>query len=227
VVLEAQPALLPLLRSLDGVAQLMAVGDALPSADLQIPLMSLPLAFQTTLDTIPWSGPYLQADPNRAATWRGVLDASAPLRIGLVWSGNPTHRNDARRSVAFAALYAALPKGPQYICLQPELRPADQEAVHSAADLAWVGPQLTDFGETAALVSQLDLVISVDTSVVHVAGALGTPAWMLTPFAPDWRWGVHGTSTPWYPSITLYRQSAVGDWRAVLARVAQDVAARL
>ncbi|MGG1948120.1 tetratricopeptide repeat protein [Trinickia sp. NRRL B-1857] len=222
VVMEVPRPLAPLLASLEGVSRIVAEGDPTPAFDVQCPLMSLPFAFRTTLETIPAQIPYLQADPHRREVWaRRLENAASPgrPRIGLAWSGNPRHNNDENRSLRFAALAPLLTLDATFVLLQPQVRECDAQAVQASAVVSF-GEALADFADTAALTEQLDLVISVDTSVAHLAGALGRPAWVLLPFAPDWRWLLERDDSPWYPSVRLFRQRRAGDWTAVIGEVA-------
>ncbi len=214
VVLECAPKLMSLLRCLPGVALIPPRG-ARPPYDVWADQMSLPRLFGTTLETIPSPGGYLRADPARKAAWAGRLPAG--LRIGLVWAGNPAHSNDRRRSIPVSALAPVIAVAPgAFVSVQ--VGPGAAEA--GPLGLTDNAPALTDFGETAALVAGLDLVITVDTAVAHMAGALGVPAWVLLPHAPDWRWLLHRDDSPWYRSLRLFRQVRPGDWRDVIARVA-------
>jgi hypothetical protein len=186
----------------------------LPPYDAWIDQMSLPHVFGTSIATIPSPTRYLDADPAMTAIHR----AGMPLgrRIGLAWSGNPLHRNDHRRTPppeVFSPLLT-LP-GCHVVSLVPD---------RTLPGLAHPPRRLTDYGETAALIAALDLVITVDTSVAHVAGALGRPAWVLLPFAPDWRWLLSRDDTPWYDSLRLFRQPAPGDWGPVIKAVSAALA---
>jgi hypothetical protein len=221
VVLEAPAPLAPLLRDLPGVAQVVVAGDTLPAFDLHCPLMSLPLACGTTLATIPAPPAYLQASPEKVATWRATLVDSKRPRIGLVWSGNPDHRDDHNRSIPLADFARMLPEGCDYVSLQTNIRPADQATLRALPHIAT--PAIKDFEDTAALCALMDVVLTVDTSVAHLAGALGKPVWILLPFLPDWRWLLKRDDSPWYPSAKLYRQNAPRDWRHVFARVKSDL----
>jgi tetratricopeptide (TPR) repeat protein len=222
VVCEVQPELMSLLSSLDGI-EIVAKGSALPHFDLQCPLLSLPFAFRTEPATIPAQVPYLAASASRVAHWRERLGEGAP-RAGFVWSGSPAHKNDANRSIPlsrFGQLFADLP----FACfsLQREMREADRDAMLHLPDLINLGAELDDFADTAAVISLLDVVVSVDTAVAHLAGALGKRVVILLPHAADFRW-MRGTSdTPWYPTATLLRQPAFGDWDGVIARLAGEL----
>ncbi|MBN8928755.1 MAG: hypothetical protein BGO51_21015 [Rhodospirillales bacterium 69-11] len=212
-VLACDPALLPLFAGMPAL-RVVARGMPLPPYDAWIDQMSLPLRFGTTLETIPLATRYLEADPLRIATWDSVLPPGR--RVGIAWAGNPLHTNDRRRSLPPALLPVLLGvPGVTFVSLQvgPSAR-----AVPGLRDLS---PLLVDYAETAALVACLDLVIAVDTSVVHVAGALGVPAWVLLPHAPDWRWLLGRQDSPWYRSLRLFRQPAPGDWSSVVAAVAE------
>ncbi|WP_240324648.1 tetratricopeptide repeat protein [Trinickia diaoshuihuensis] len=221
VVMEVPRPLVPLLASLEGVSRIVAEGDATPAFDVQCPLMSLPYAFRTTLETIPAEIPYLKADARRRESWARRLQEAAPTRrprIGLAWSGNPRHNNDENRSLRFAALAPLLGLDATFVQLQPQVRQADEQAVRTSGIVSF-RDTLADFADTAALTEHLDLIVSVDTSVAHLAGALGRPAWVLLPFAPDWRWLLEREDSPWYPSARLFRQQRSGDWATVIERV--------
>jgi tetratricopeptide (TPR) repeat protein len=221
VVLEVQRPLAALLRGLEGTSDVIAQGDALPAFDLHCPLMSLPLAFGTTVETIPARDAYVRAPEDKVRAWRTKLGEKTRPRIGLVWSGNPDHRDDRNRSIPLRDFAAMLPEGLDYISLQTELRADDAAALADLAHIKRV--DITDFGDTAALCALMDIVLTVDTSVAHLAGALGRPVWLLLSFTPDWRWLLEREDSPWYPSAKLYRQTLRGDWRSVFARVRGDL----
>jgi tetratricopeptide (TPR) repeat protein len=219
VILEAPAPLLRLLRSLPGVAHLATTGDALPGFDLRCPMLSLPLAFGTTLANIPSATRYLEADASEVAAWSARLAADAPggLRVGLVWAGNPEHECDPRRSLAPGRLapLAAVPNV-RFICLQ-------ETGFPRADDFPLIDymEEISDFAATAALVANLDLVVTVDTAIVHLAGALGKPVWLLTRFDACWRWLTGRRDSPWYPALRIFRQPSPGDWDSVIAEVAR------
>ncbi len=223
VVLEAEPALYDLFKTLEGVDQIVERGSPLPPINLHCPLLSLPLALGARAETLPDPGPYLKADPAKILAWDAWLEGRPGPRVGLVWSGGTLHRNDRNRSLALDTLIPALPLGPTYVCLQKDLREADRPALARRPDILWPGAALTDFTDTAALCDQMDLIISVDTSVAHLSGALGRPTWLLLPYSPDWRWQLDRTDSPWYSSLRLYRQAVPGDWASVLAAVQRDL----
>jgi hypothetical protein len=233
VVWMVQPALRGLLASAAGIDQLVVEGETPPLCDYWTFPLSLPLHLRSTLDTLPATLPYLHADSERIEHWRPYLPPTG-FRVGLVWKGNARHRNDARRSLPSLATLAPLWQipGVVFVSLQkgpggPGETEAAEEAARSAmppgAPLTALGDKIRDFADTAAIVEQLDLVIGVDTAVVHLAGSLGKPCWVLLPaIGTDWRW-LHGRNdTPWYPQVMrLFRQSTPGDWRETVETLAQ------
>lgn len=220
----------PELRSLgpffDGVTQALSIDDPVPPIDLQCPLLTAPHAFGTRFETIPNRVPYLRVPPEKVEAWRTALGPGT--KVGLVWSGNPAHKNDRRRSVALQPM-ATLLSVPEvrFFSLQKGLRPADAELLAQLPNLSDLGPKLNDFADTAAVVENLDLVICVDTSIAHLAGALGKPVWVLLAHSPDWRWMLHREDSPWYPTMRLFRQPRAGDWDSVIASVHAALAARV
>jgi tetratricopeptide (TPR) repeat protein len=225
VTLEVQPSLGDLLANLDGASQLVLFGAPIPPADYQCSLMSLPGAFKTTLATIPCQVPYLYSDPHKVARWHEILGPRTRPRVGLAWSGNPRNSNDPRRRVDLARWIRHLPDEYEYVCLQNEIRDADRQTLQSCPNIINVESHLKNFTDTAALLETLDLVISVDTSLAHLSGAMGRKTWVLLSFVADWRWLVDRTDSPWYPTATLYRQPVAGDWDSVLAEVKKDLLA--
>jgi Tfp pilus assembly protein PilF len=223
VILEAPWSLVRLLGPLPGLSRVIARGDPLPEIDAQCPLASLPLAFNTTLASVPVARRYLSADPAEVACWQARLGRKTKPRIGLAWSGNPEHANDRARSIALADWLPRLPCGFEYVSLQKEQREADARTLRAQCAILDPADDLTDFGATAALCECLDLVISVDTSVAHLGSALGRPTWILLPFNADWRWLIGRDDSPWYPSAMLFRQERPGDWSGVLGRVSAQL----
>ena len=218
VVCEVQPELLPLLAELKDVT-IIARGDPLPAFDLHCPLLSLPLAFATKPETIPATVPYLAVPAERAAEWRDRLPPSGP-RAGFVWSGQLSHKNDINRSIPLARLAALFADPPvQCLSLQSDLRDADGEVLRGLPNLVDLGSAFRDFADTAAAISLLDVVISVDTAVAHLAGALGKPVVILLPHAADFRWLRGREDSPCFPTVKLFRQPAFGDWDSVIGRV--------
>lgn len=227
VVLEVMPGMKPLFTAMPGVASVLERGEALPDFSWQCPLMSLPLAFGTTLATIPAAIPYIAADPARVAAWHGRLGPRRGARIGLAWSGSPDHPNDSNRSIALARLAPLLAQQSNaFHAVQKSLRAADRATAYSFPSLAIHGDALGDWGDTAALMALMDLVITVDSSVAHLAGAQGRPTWLLLPFRADWRWLIGRDDSPWYPGMRLFRQPAPGDWESVLAAVNKALAVK-
>jgi hypothetical protein len=226
VVLEVQPALKGLLGGLAGVDCIVARGEALPEFDFQCPLLSLPLAFNTMPDTIPAAAEYIQSDPALRNRWGGRLGKAQGPRIGLVWGGSGGLRNDQRRSLALAEL-ADLDFGDaQLVCLQKEIDPRDQPALDRRGDIVFLGNELADFADTAALVDLMDLVITVDTAVAHLAGAMGKEVWILLPHAPTWRWLLERQDSPWYPSARLFRATGRDDFASAVRQVDAAMRAR-
>lgn len=224
VIYEVEAPLYGLMQSLGGVHTLVRQREPLPAFDYYCPVMSLPVALGTRLDNIPAPTPYLRAPKDKLLQWKQRLRTAPGPRIGLIWSGSPSHKGDRHRSIALGALLQALPLGPQYISLQKELRQNDATALAQVPGLQHFGDEIVDFSDTAALCTLMDLVIAVDTSVAHLAGALGTPIWLLLPHLPDWRWLLDRSDTPWYPHMRLFRQETVGDWGPVLDRVHAQIA---
>ena len=225
VILEVQRPLAGLLRSLPGVDQLLEQGQPVPPVDWQCPLMSLPLAFKTTLDSIPAAAGYLRAEPPRVAAWEERFGPHSSPRVGLVWSGSTTQGNDPSRNLQLSQLIAHLPSGLIYVSLQKDVPAAERDLLAANPQIRDVSARLTDFAETAALCECLDLVISVDTSVAHLAGALGRPLWVLLPHVPAFRWLLGRDDSPWYQGARLYRQGPERQWAPVLARLSADLAA--
>jgi hypothetical protein len=219
-VLEVPSELKPLLAGLDGVAEVVARGEKLPPYDLHCPLGSLPLACKTDVPNIPAAMPYLRAPEAHLAKWRACLENLPSPRVALAWSGRAAHPNDRNRSVALAQLKPLLSTpGVSFISVQRELRAEDAEVLSREPGITHVGAELDDFADTAAVLTLCDLLICVDTSVAHVAGALGRQVALLVPFQPDWRWMLERDTSPWYPNIRLFRQAAPRDWDSVIARV--------
>jgi tetratricopeptide (TPR) repeat protein len=224
VVLEAPAPLLPLLRTLEGVDVLIACGDALPEFDVQTPLMSLGLAFDTRVETVPARVPYLAADGAKLAAWQNRLGPARGLRVGLAWSGNADMPSDIVRSAKLEDLEALFIPGVEYVAVQKDVRPADMAAAERLG-VRMFGAETQDFSDSAALVSLMDLVISVCSGPAHLAGALGRPLWLLLYSATDWRWLMHRADSPWYPTARLFRQRTAQDWRELAARLRPELEA--
>jgi len=223
VILEVQPGLQRLLTGIEGGWQVLSRGQTLPDFTWQCPMLSLPLAFGTEMSTIPGQTPYLYADPALREVWKQRLEG-ATLRIGLVWAGSPHHGFDRWRSiplVQFAPLTNL--EGTTFYSLQTGEAAEQAKQCEAPVRLVDLRDELQDFADTAAIVANLDLVITVDTAVAHLAGALGKPVWILLINAPDWRWFVEREDSPWYPTARLFRQSTHGNWQEVLARLEREL----
>jgi tetratricopeptide (TPR) repeat protein len=224
VVLEVQPELKPLLSGFEGAA-CYACDEILPSYDVHCPLGSLPLALKTDGSSIPADIPYLGADDARIAKWRPRLEALSGKRVALAWAGHARHANDRNRSIALdqlAPLFAL--DGISIVSIQRELRDGDANALARFPRVTHLGDELADMADTAAVIALADMTLAVDTSVAHVAGAMGCALSVMLPFTPDWRWTLQGEHSPWYPHARLYRQPAAGDWQSVIATVCGDLA---
>jgi tetratricopeptide (TPR) repeat protein len=220
VILEVQEPLHDLMGTLAGAAQVVANGEALPDFDWHCPLLSLPFAFGTTLATVPAEAPYLYASASAIEQWDGRLPPRTRPRIGLAWAGNPAHSNDRNRSITLGAFLSLLDGAEAtYVSLQRDIRAADAAVLQERRDILHFSEELRTFAETAALISNLDLVVTVDTSVAHLAGALAKPVWIVLPFTPDWRWLLDRDDSPWYPTARLFRQDGSRQWDGVLRRV--------
>ncbi len=218
VVLEVHPPLKQLLASVAGVDQIVAMGQALPRFDFHCALLSVAHAFGTTLETIPRGHRYVSVAPEAIEHW-AMGDGAPRPRVGFAWSGSRTLANDLNRSIPLATLRALFDAAATPVSLQKDVRESDRPAL-AGARLVQVPEALGNFADTAAFVENLDLVITVDTSVAHLAGALGKRVWILLPFSADWRWLLDRDDSPWYPSARLFRQPRIGDWGAVIERVA-------
>jgi tetratricopeptide (TPR) repeat protein len=223
VILAVERPIVSLLSGFPGVSQCLAFSEPLPAFDMHCPIGSLPLAFDTHLDTIPAETSYLPHPPQmRIQSWNARLGPHDRLRVGLVWSGSRTHRNDHNRSTSLRMLSRLLDVDATFISLQKDIRETDRAELGNSHIIDWTA-ELADFADTAALVKCLDLVISVDTSVAHLAGALGCPTWILLPWTPDYRWLLHRDDSPWYPSVRLFRQNETRDYASVLDRVRAEL----
>ena len=223
VILEVQKPLHALMTDLAGATQIISKGNPLPEFDIHCPLLSLPLAFGTLLETIPSATAYLRAPLQHSMNWQTRLGAKRRPRIGLAWSGNAGHERDRERSIGLRALLPLLDAEATFVSLQKEVRAEDAIVLKERGDILHVGDELRDFSDTAALMSQLDLIISVDTSVAHLAGALGKPVWILLTYIPDWRWLLDRNDSPWYSTARLFRQNDTRAWEGLIARVRETL----
>jgi tetratricopeptide (TPR) repeat protein len=222
VLLECQPALERLLRRLDHVEQVIAAGEPPPPFDLHCPLLSLPMVFDTDLTSIPADVPYLSADPRDAETWHARLAGdSSGMKVGLAWAGSTAHINDRNRSLAPEQLRDLFTlSGISFVSLQVGPRGSEAKRLPGVHD---VTADLHDFADTAALIANLDLIITVDTALAHLSGALGKRTWILLPTPGDFRWLLHRDDSPWYPTARLFRQPTPGDWATPLRRLREEL----
>lgn len=225
VIVHLPAELVELIKLVPGVATIVGPDDPMPPFDTYRALMSLPLVMKTTASTVPANVPYIQVDQPRYSHWKARLAQFAgKKKVGIVWSGRPTHRDDARRSIALTQLapLAAI-EGIQLISLQKGAAAEQLREVSFADRIVNLDPELHDFAQTAAAIENLDLVIAVDTAVAHLAGALGKPVWLLIASAPDYRWMIDREDSPWYPTMKIFRQKQPNDWGDVIARVAAQL----
>lgn len=227
VLLEVQPPLVRLLSGMRGVAQVVPRNAPLPPFDLHCPLLSLPLAFGTALDGIPADVPYVAPPDDAAACWsarRAPMRNDGRPRIGLVWSGERAHDNDINRSMSLAELAPLLDLPHlKFVSLQHDVRDADAALLKTRSDIVQFGKTFSDFADTAGAIAQLDAVISVDTAVAHLAGAMGKPLFLLLPFAADFRWLRERSDSPWYPTARLFRQRQFGDWTCAVEALCREL----
>jgi tetratricopeptide (TPR) repeat protein len=224
VFLRVHPALTALLATVDGVAEVIAETAPLPDFDFYCPLMCLPQAFDTRLETIPAGVPYIRAYTSLADKWRERLPDRGRLRVGICWAGSGAHANNRRRSMTleYFADILAVPNV-DFISVQKDVAAAD-EPILDRYGVVKIGQDFADFADTAAVMTMLDLIISVDTSVAHLAGALGKATAVLIPFSPDWRWMLDRADTPWYPTMRLFRQPAIDDWTSPIDQLRRELA---
>ncbi len=224
IVVECPAELKRLLGNIEGVEQIVVRGEALPAFDFHCPLLSLPLSFGTELTTVPANVPYLQVHAEQVETWRGRLPQNGKRRVGICWAGSRDHMSDRGRSISlerFASILSV--SNLNFVSLQKEVSPA-QAAILQDRAVIQLGQEFVDFADAAAIISMLDLVVSVDTAVAHLAGAMGKAVAVLLPFSPDFRWMRQRTDSPWYPTMRLFRQSSLGDWDEVIERLQQELA---
>ncbi len=220
VLLEVQGALKPLLEGLEGVSRLFAQGEELPAFDYHCPLLSLPRAFGTRVDSIPAAIPYVRADEALVQAWQARLGPRRGARIGIAWSATTATDYGIARSLALSRFVQLIPDGAQCVSLQKDLTQEERAIIEARPDIEHFG---TGFADTAALVALVDIVVSVDTSIGHLTGAMGKPVWIVMPYVGDWRWMVDREDSPWYPSARIFRQPAPGDWASVLDRVKSEL----
>ena len=215
VILETHKELVNIVGSIDSDITIILMGQTLPDFDFQCPLLSLPLKFGTGLKNIPSPTRYVWADTKLASKWKKKLDAQQKPLIGLAWEGNPLHKNDHNRSISLAELIPHLPKQYRYVGLQKDIRKTNLDTLKKNTLINNLVDNNTTMDDTAAIIENLDIVISVDTSIAHLSAAMGKPTWVMLPLVPDWRWLLNRTASPWYKSIKLFRQKKRGNWEEV------------
>jgi hypothetical protein len=220
IILEVYPPLKRLISSLDKRITVVSEGELLPDYDCFISIMSLPGIFATDILTVPSEVPYLQGP--KSSFDLGSFNCGRP-RIGVVWAGNAAHSNDRNRSIPFEKISPLLSIEAQFLCMQKGVSQADRSKASFFDNLELAETQIQDFFDAAGIMNTLDLIITVDTSIAHLAGALGKEVWVLLPFIPDYRWGLNRSDSPWYPSMRLYRQDRTRDWDLVISRVTLDL----
>jgi hypothetical protein len=226
VVLAVHSELKHLLAGAASTATVFGENERLPAVDLQCPLFSLPLAFGTTIETIPANVPYIKPDDTLVAQWARRLPQTTLLRVGLIWCGNPAYKHDHRRSLTLTKI-APLLGTPNIVfySLNPGIRDGDVVALGKHPNVLHLGSQFRDFSDTAAVISLVDLVVTTDTAVAHLAGAMGKPVWIMLAYSPDWRWALDRDRSSWYPTARLFRQATAGDWASVLNQVQRELVA--
>jgi ADP-heptose:LPS heptosyltransferase len=227
VILEAPASLVELMQSLSPTLTVIKEGETLPTFDVVCPVMSLPLALKTTLETIPTGTPYLSVSETKKQYWQAKLGKKTKPRIGIVWSGSMTNPIDnnlcARRNIPLAQLKPLFDLPFEFYVLQKDIRPEDKPILDGLRQLHCHQDELKDFADTAALIQEMDLVISVCTSVAHLAGALDHKTWVLLPYSADYRWMLNEKESPWYPSVELIRSEKIADWSDVVQQTIQQL----
>lgn len=225
LILEINPESLPLAKRTPGFDEIVARGSLPPPFDVHCEMMSLPMVMGLKQSELPGPIPYLSADPAHLAKWRRKLAKNPRPLVALVWAGRPNHHNDANRSMSLANLAPLALPGITFLAVQKGPKGTEARTPPAGMPVVSLGDEIKDFEDTAAIFAIADLLISVDSSPVHLAGALGRPAWVMLPFVPDWRWLLERSDTPWYPSLRLFRQSRRTDWTDVIGRMAEELAA--
>jgi tetratricopeptide (TPR) repeat protein len=225
IVMSAQDSLVNLLKVINPAIQIIRSNETPTDFDYHCPLLSLPLAFRTTLATIPAERSYITVDQRLRVAWSDRLPPRTRVRIGVVWSGGKSHANNENRSIALERLFPMISADVDWFCLQSELAAKDVGLLRQLGHFNYFGDEVKDFADTAALIDLMDLVVTVDTSVAHLAGAMGKPVWILLPYNSDWRWLLDRDDSPWYPSARLYRQQQLGKWEPVINQINEDLRA--
>ena len=227
VIMSVQQPLCRLLKQISPTIRVLNPDEEPTDFDYHCPLLSLPLALGTTLETIPAEQQYLKTDEELRSVWTARLPPKTKPRIGVVWSGSTTHKNDHCRSMELQQFLPIFSPDAEWICLQKEIREKDLAIVRQSGRIAFFGDDLRDFSDTAALLDLMDLIITIDTSVAHLAGAMGKPVWILLPHNPDWRWLLDRNDSPWYPSARLFRQQQIGNWATVTDQVKNELRSKI
>jgi ADP-heptose:LPS heptosyltransferase len=227
VILEAPRPLVDLLGKIPGVSRVITAADPRPDFDLWCPLMSLPLAFGTTMDTIPAAERYIWPDPVRVQEWRTKVDGAALPRVGIAWAAKRESAYGRARSAPLEEIAAVALEAGSVFSLHHAVSEDDARVLQRIPTIRHFGAELTDFMDNAALIEAMDVVITVDTSIAHLAAAMGKPTWvLLAAGATDWRWFTGRDDSPWYPTVRLFRQEKPGDWASVIQRVRAALAQR-
>lgn len=224
VILEINRESLPLAERLDGIDEITVRGTLPPAFDVHCEMMSLPMVMGLKMSDLPGKIPYLSPSPTRVAKWRKRLAKLPRPLVGLVWAGRPSHHNDANRSMSLADLAPLAMPGVSFLAVQKGPKAAQAKTPPEGMSVLALDDEIADFEDTAAILAIADLLISVDSSPVHLAGALGRPVWVMLPLIPDWRWLMERADTPWYPQTRLFRQTVRGDWSGVVANLARELA---
>ena len=223
VIIEVPLTLMNIIKTLKGKFNIIQSGELLPNFDYHCPVMSLPLAFKTTIKSIPAKLPYIYVDEKKKILWNKKLGKKEKTRVGLVWSGNPEHKNDSNRSILLKKFENIISLPFEFHCLQKEIQETDIQTIIDFSQIHQHQKEIADFSDTAALIDAMDIIISVDTSVAHLAGAMGKNVWVLLPYLPDFRWMLDRKDSPWYPSAKLYRQNMKNNWHDVLEELKIDL----
>ena len=223
VTFEVQPSLVDILKTIEGTFNVISTNSSHPKVDFQCPLLSLGLALDVGSNNIPSAQGYLKSNPELISRWAKRLGVKIKQRIGIVCSGNKEHTNDASRSFSLNTLLSHLPKSLEYHLIQNEIRSEDLNTMSATPQILNHADHLFDFTQTAALVENMDLVVSVDTSVAHLCGALNKEVWVLLPFRSDWRWLLHESKSDWYNSVELIRQTQIDNWQLVFEVISQKL----
>jgi tetratricopeptide (TPR) repeat protein len=223
VIMSVQQPLYGLLKQISPTIQILKPNEEPTDFDYHCPLLSLPLALGTTLETIPTEQQYLKSDEELRSVWSARLPPKTKPRIGVVWSGNIAHTRLHHRSIELQQFLSIFSPDAEWISLQKEIREKDFAMLRQLGRIAFFGDDLRDFSDTAALLDLMDLVITIDSSLAHLAGAMGKPVWILLPYNPDWRWLLDRIDSPWYPSARLFRQQQIGNWATVIDHVKNEL----